>query len=146
MTYYWYIRSHFHISSFLNLDIAFNQSTEASRFGQLNRATCVSAGVISNQVAMLDVSASLNQSTGRNFNPTSNHSTIPNICLPPGQPPNPDIVNYPETCRACIAFCQFYMRFSRSNQNSCKRFWIFKVIIIPMILNQSMNSLISRKV
>lgn len=117
-----YIRSYFNVPVFLNLGIDFNQSTEASRFGQLNPATCLSTGVISSQVAMLDVSASLNQSTGSNFNPTSNHSTGPNICLPPGQPPNHGIINYPEVCRAGIALSQFYVRFSRSNQNSCERF------------------------
>ena len=98
-----YIRSYFHVSAFLNLGIDFNQSTEARSFGQLNPETCLSTGVRSSQVAMLDVSASLNQSIRSNFNPTSNHSTGPNICLPPGQPSNPAIVNYPEMCRAGIA-------------------------------------------
>ena len=117
-----YIRSYFHVSAFLNLDIHFNQLTEAKKFGQLNPETCLSTSVISSQVAMLDVSASLNQSTESNFNPSSNHSAEPNIGLPPGQPPNPGIVNYPEMCRAGIALSQFYVRFSRSNQNSCERF------------------------
>ena len=117
-----YIRSYFHVSAFLNLDIDFNQSTEARRFGQLNPATCLSTGVISSEVAMLDVSASLNQSTGSNFNPTSNHSVGPNISLTPSQAPNSGIVNYPEMCRAGIALGQFYVRFSPSNQNSCEKF------------------------
>lgn len=98
------IRSFCHILVSLYLGNAFNQSTQANRFGQLNHATCLNTDVRSNQVATLDASALLNQSTARNFNPTSNHSTRSNICLTPVQQPNPDRVNYQEMWRAGIAF------------------------------------------
>ena len=110
-----------------------NQSKEPSNFDQLNLATYLGAGAKTNQIAMLDVIGSTNQATGWNLNLISNQSVVSNTCLPPDQPPNSDIFPYPEAWRIGIAFFEFFVKFSRSNQKSRKIFQIFRDIVTPMI-------------